>query len=592
MQAQKKICRDRVRLCTLKNLLLVPTRAAPRRLLACLAAIALSGASPALSDDYALPRLHPAPAGSPFFSAPFPDTPGHLTVYAMALADYAHDPLVYRLTSDSSEVGEIVGGQLLLHISGSLSLWDRLSLNLDIPFALFQTGTEDSSPSGADFGDVRLGLQGRILGDHGRPFQLGLGAYLWFPTGTGAFVTDGSFRVLPQALMGGQIGDAAVWSFAAGPEIRAEKTLVTGDTAGTFISASAGLGVLLGKARKVQIGPEVLFSQLIAGTASKGTNAELLAAARYKFVRDFEIGAGVGLGLSDGYGTPLFRGILMVAYSPEPDPGRNDNDRDGVQNNRDACPDYPGEASEDPKRDGCPEDIGFVRDSDGDDVPDDADACPLLPGIPQGDEAYNGCPADPVSEAALLEKLQKQRPGVAGDTDGDGIMDSQDACPEEKGDPNEVAARNGCPALVRVTDSEIVLLNEVQFDSNKASLRPSTMSMLEELAEVLLQHPEITRIEVQGHTDSRGTLPHNEKLAAERAARVKDVLVQRSIDSGRLVVKGYGPNAPVASNTTAAGRQRNRRVQFRILERAASEAPKQQQQPDPSTGASESAPPR
>lgn len=549
-------------------------RAAPRRLLACLAAIALSGASPALGDDYALPRLHPAPAGSRFFTAPDPDTTGHLTGYAMALADYARNPLVYRLTTDATEVGQVVANQLLLHLSGTLALWDRFGINLDIPFALVQTGTEDSSPSGADFADVRLGLQGRILGDPDAPFQLAIGGYLWFPTGTGAYVTDSAFRGLPQVMIGGPIGDDAVWSFAAGPEIRAERTLITGDTAGTYLTASAGLGVFLGQSRQIQIGPEVLFSQILEGTTSNGTNVELLGAARYRFARDFEIGAGAGLGVSDGYGTPLFRGILMLAYSPQIDPGLKDNDRDNVPNDRDACPDYAGEPSQDPASNGCPTDSGFVRDRDGDDVPDSADACPLLPGIPQGDEAYNGCPADPIEEAALLARLQKRRPGSMGDTDGDGIVDDQDACPEERGEPNDVPTRNGCPALVRVTDDEIVLLNEVQFDTNRASLRPSAKALIDDLAEVLLQHPEITRIEVQGHTDIRGTLPHNERLALERAARVRDELARRSIDSKRLQVKGYGPRAPVASNATAAGRQRNRRVQFRIVERAARDAQK------------------
>jgi outer membrane protein OmpA-like peptidoglycan-associated protein len=486
----------------------------------------------------------------------------------MALADYARNPLVYRLTSDATEVGQLVGNQLLLHLSGTLSLWDRLSVNLDIPFALVQTGTEASSPSGADFADVRLGLGARIWGDRDAAFQLAVGGYLWLPTGTGSYVTDSTLRGLPQLLIGGQIGQAAVWSFAVGPEIRSERTLVTGDSAGTYLTASAGLGVLLGESRQLQIGPEVIFSQLLVGTTSNGTNTELMGAARYRFADAFELGAGLGLGLSDGYGTPLFRGLFMFAYSPQIDPGLQDDDGDGIVNNRDACPEYPGEPSEDPKSTGCPTASGFALDSDGDDVPDSDDVCPLLPGIPQGDERQNGCSANPEEEAALLERLQKRRPGSTGDADGDGVSDNQDACPDEKGEPSEVPARSGCPALVRVTGDEIVLLKEVQFDTNKASLRPSARAMIEQLAEVLLQHPEITRVEVQGHTDSRGTLPHNQELALERASRVRDELVRRSIAEGRLTVKAYGPMVPLAPNTTAAGRQRNRRVQFRILDRA------------------------
>jgi len=93
-------------------------------------------------------------------------------------------------------------------------------------------------------------------------------------------------------------------------------------------------------------------------------------------------------------------------------------------------------------------------------------------------------------------------------------------------------------------------------------------SLLDEVAGVLKDHPEITKLEVQGHTDNRGSASLNRKLSQQRADSVRAALVKRGIGEDRLVSKGYGPDAPIADNKTATGRQQNRRVQFVILEKA------------------------
>jgi outer membrane protein OmpA-like peptidoglycan-associated protein len=86
---------------------------------------------------------------------------------------------------------------------------------------------------------------------------------------------------------------------------------------------------------------------------------------------------------------------------------------------------------------------------------------------------------------------------------------------------------------------------------------------------VLKEHPEITKIEVQGHTDDRGLPKMNEKLSQDRADAVMKALVARGVDQARLSAKGYGQNVPIADNKTDEGRQKNRRVQFNILEKKA-----------------------
>ena len=92
--------------------------------------------------------------------------------------------------------------------------------------------------------------------------------------------------------------------------------------------------------------------------------------------------------------------------------------------------------------------------------------------------------------------------------------------------------------------------------------------LLDKVAEVLKEHPELTKIEVQGHTDNKGLAKANEMLSQQRADAVMKALVKRGIDARRLTAKGYGQNVPIATNDTDEGRQKNRRVQFKIIEKA------------------------
>jgi outer membrane protein OmpA-like peptidoglycan-associated protein len=199
-------------------------------------------------------------------------------------------------------------------------------------------------------------------------------------------------------------------------------------------------------------------------------------------------------------------------------------------------------ASTDPKQNGCPP----PKDEDADGIPDEKDACPNLKGIPDPDPKKNGCP---------------------GDTDGDGIRDDKDACPEEKGKPDPDPKQNGCPKNVRVTTVEVLLLRQIQFDTAKATIKKVSDPILDEISDVLKDHPEITKVEVQGHTDSQGPRAVNVKLSQARAESVVKALVKRKIDASRLDPKGYGPDKPIADNKTPDGRQKNRRVQFIIMER-------------------------
>jgi len=583
-----------------------------------LTAAALGVMAPrAEAQGLALSRFDPAPAGDRMFGVQSPFVAGHLTPHLMLLGDYAHNPLVLRTAQDGRDVGSVVSNQLFLHLNGSFALWNRLSVNVDAPIALFQSGDSPSqsplpSPSSAQFGDLRLGLRLRLYGDYHDIFQVALGGYLWVPTGAAdSFVSDGSVRGMPQVIVGGR-SERLVWSFAAGPEFRGSQSFVN-VAQGTMLKWGGGFGILLGEKKHFQIGPEFNVAMVLEDVNKRTANAELLLDARYRVIDDLEVGVGVGPGITSAVGTPDVRGLAMIAYTPEQkppapppppdrdqdgiidakdacpevkgvesaDPAKNgcppDRDNDGIIDAQDACPDVVGVKSEDPAKNGCPPD----RDNDG--IIDAQDACPDLAGVKSEDPAKNGCPPDRDEDGVYdaqdacpdLKGIKSEDPaqnGCPGDTDGDGIRDDQDACPNEKGAKDPDPKKNGCPKAVRVTEQEIVILQQVQFDTNRASIKKVSDELLDEVAAVLKEHPEILKIEVQGHTDDRGPKKLNEKLSDDRAKAVVKALVARGIDESRMVAKGYGPNKPIADNKTAEGRQQNRRVQFVILEKKPKEA--------------------
>jgi outer membrane protein OmpA-like peptidoglycan-associated protein len=123
------------------------------------------------------------------------------------------------------------------------------------------------------------------------------------------------------------------------------------------------------------------------------------------------------------------------------------------------------------------------------------------------------------------------------------------------------------PKRVQVTDKKIEIMETVQFETNKAVLLPQSEELLNEVADVLKEHPEIEEVRVEGHTDSQGGDKANMKLSDSRAKAVRDYLIGKGIDGGRLVAKGFGETKPVADNDTEEGRFKNRRVEFEITKR-------------------------
>lgn len=184
-------------------------------------------------------------------------------------------------------------------------------------------------------------------------------------------------------------------------------------------------------------------------------------------------------------------------------------------------------------------------DSDGDGIPDLRDKCPDTPLGVMVDAV--GCP--PVEKA--LPVYQKP---VDGDDDGDGVLNSKDKCPgTEKG---IMVDEFGCP---------IKFTLQIEFDFDKDEVRPQYHDKLRKAADFINKYPG-TKFLLAGHTDSRGSEEYNEALSVRRAAAVKKYLVEQfGIAAHIMSPKGYGETQPVDTNSTDEGRQRNRRVEVILL---------------------------
>jgi outer membrane protein OmpA-like peptidoglycan-associated protein len=233
--------------------------------------------------------------------------------------------------------------------------------------------------------------------------------------------------------------------------------------------------------------------------------------------------------------------------------GCPDTDGDGIEDSKDSCPEVPGLAD----FNGCP-------DTDGDGVQDKDDACVDVPGL----KTLNGCPdadGDGIADkddACKDVKGPKENKGCPWpDRDGDKVLDKDDKCPDVAG----TAANQGCP---EVSDEAIKRLNDyaktILFDSNKATFQQRTYPVLESITAILKEYPS-ANFSIEGHTDSDGKDAANLTLSENRAAAVKNYLIEKGIAASRLSSKGFGESMPIDSNKTKAGKANNRRVEVKLV---------------------------
>ncbi|MBV7547752.1 OmpA family protein [Pseudomonas sp. PDM26] len=156
-----------------------------------------------------------------------------------------------------------------------------------------------------------------------------------------------------------------------------------------------------------------------------------------------------------------------------------------------------------------------------------------------------------------------------GDEDGDGVPDSRDKCP---GTPKGVKVdANGCPPPAPVVEEavvvqeETIVIRDVHFQFDKATLTSSDKQVLDKIATRLKAEAPTAQLTVTGHTDSVGSDTYNQKLSDKRAHSVVEYLIEQGVPRSNFVsVVGAGESQPVADNKTADGRAQNRRTEIKI----------------------------
>jgi OOP family OmpA-OmpF porin len=227
-------------------------------------------------------------------------------------------------------------------------------------------------------------------------------------------------------------------------------------------------------------------------------------------------------------------GSTVVVEAPRTD--GPDADNDGVADAADACPREPEDQDGHQDADGCPE-----GDNDQDGVIDALDQCANQPEDRDDYQDSDGCPEP--------------------DNDQDSVADADDRCPLEPG----TEANSGCPRIeyanIELTPTALRLKQPVLFGDDAPAIRSVSFGLLDGVVAALNDHPEV-KLEIQGHTDSRGDDSHNLKLSQARADAVRRYLTEHGIEASRLTARGYGETRPIESNLTSQGREINNRVEF------------------------------
>jgi OOP family OmpA-OmpF porin len=403
-------------------------------------------------------------------------------------------------------------------------------------------GRYDSDPP--ELSPLHQFVLGARLGLHFNNYLVLEGEALWSPTRTryevgfggtkeNIFMYRGSLLVhlAPPSWI---VRPFILGGFGGATLIPQDTSIVFGDT-DSFLHGGAGFKIALGDyvglrlEGRVYAPPAFLPTSLTVGneTGYHGPDWEALGTLYFNFGEVETIEKVV----------VQEKRVVVVKRVPAPNP---DPDGDGISGSADKCPDVAEDKDGFEDEDGCPDD-----DNDKDGIPDAKDKCPDKPETVNGIDDDDGCPEV--------------------DTDGDGILGSRDKCPDEPETKNGYKDDDGCPDEVPQAIKKFTgVIEGIKFKSGRATLLPGSYALLDRAVAVLKEYPEV-RLEISGHTDSRGRADKNRDLSQARADAVKTYFMARGIDASRLTTIGYGSERPVAENHTDAGRAQNRRTEFRLL---------------------------
>ena len=360
------------------------------------------------------------------------------------------------------------------------------------------------------------------------------------------------------------------------------------------------------------------------GFAMRHTPAELLLTGFFNPEGPFWGRFGGGPGLTGGAGTPNFRlfaevGVGFGGKAPAP----KDSDGDGLLDDADGCPTSAEDVDAWEDTDGCPEPTEVrvkVVDTDGEAVSDATWTSGAASGphntvvkLPAGEASFTsmgatttatipgGGPTEVVVTVpaprgslvvTIVDESGKPVPNAQWSALGPTTLKGQPAgtYPLRPGNyvvtatapgfkksvQSSVIEKDGSltitltmvPAKAELTGEKITIKDSVYFETSKAIIKPESFLLLDEIAEILKDHPELTKIRVEGHTDSRGDAAANQSLSQSRAESVVAYFVSKGLAAARFEAAGFGESKPLVKEATDADRAKNRRVDFFVVEQA------------------------
>ncbi len=577
-----------------------------------------------------LDQYRASETGEDGFAVSRPGDLGHLRFSARLHLDYAYNPLVWegQQGDAGTQQGAAVAHHLVGTIGGAIGLWSRLVIYLGLPVTLymasdtpeaFEAAFSGFSGDGASVGDFFLGARVRIVGENDDLFGLAFQATLTAPTAEAAdenqrYAGDPNFTGQAEFLL----------------ELRPRRVRITANIGARFRETSDfttfettheltyGGSLTVIAADWLHILGEVYGAAAFTNLLDRESRpVEGILGLRFFPGMGFHFGLAGGAGFNRGAGAPEARAVLTFGYTRPPPPECIDDDADNICHTVDQCPEEAEDFDDFEDEDGCPdpdndqdgildlddgpngscmndpEDMDGFEDEDGCPDPDndqdgilDLDdgpngSCMNDPEDMDGFEDEDGCPDPDNDQDGVLDEVDgpdgscmndpEDRDGFEDedgcpdpDNDQDTVLDVDDDCPMAPGPPDN----QGCPRAVRVDRTQIRILQRIEFEFDRAVLRPSAIPILEEVRDVLRVNPQIRRIRIEGHTDSQGADDYNMELSQRRAETVRSWLIEHGIDASRLEAQGFGESRAIASNRTREGRQTNRRVEFHIVDPA------------------------
>ncbi|MCK6549573.1 OmpA family protein, partial [Myxococcota bacterium] len=566
--------------------------------------------------SYGVDRFRLSKDASGLFDVEWAGVPKHLSWALDLWFGALNDPLVvYREDSagDRERVGSLVANRVGGSLGGSIALFEWVQLGVDVPLVLYQSRNDRIDGVSAldaltsfGLGDLRLVPKIRVLRADDQGVDLAIIPIVTLPTAVADnYLGEDGMTFSPTLAVSKPVGPVRLAMNAGWVVKGAASTANLAVDDELFAQLGAGF-------RFVDVGgPPVgldLTSMIAFSTTEpferfNTSSVELLGAASYDFDGPLLAFLGGGAGVTEGYGTPDWRAIAGIRLTPDAEEAiASDRDGDGLLDGADACPD----AAEDPDKfqdeDGCPEldndkdgiadaddrctlepgpkaNVGCPDlDGDGDGIVDRLDKCPKEPEDADRFEDDDGC-VDPDDDAdGVLDVKDDCRivPGVFEnrgcpdtDRDGDLIADRLDQCPDEPGQKDRMGCKQKQLAVLRA--GKIEILDKVYFETNRHVIQRRSYPLLDNVAAVILRHPEVKKVRVEGHTDDVGDDAANLALSDRRAKAVVDYLVAKGVERSRLEAQGFGETQPLESNKTTAGRATNRRVEFEVVGETSSE---------------------